>query len=210
MRLSLRAALAASSFALAVPAAAQTAPKFAYIDSRIVMEQAPGRAEAAAQYEKDVAGYRQQVQRMGDSLQTLIAAYEKDEISLSPAVKETRTKAIREREAQYNERTQKLNEQAQRRQEELLRPITERVKKAIDDIRAEDGYAMIFDVGSGATVVVAADRNLDLTEKVVARVRTLAAAPATPGARPTAQAPASGAPISAPAGVTRPKTPQQR
>jgi outer membrane protein len=211
MRLSVLAAIAASTVALAAPAAAQTAaaPKFAYIDSRIVMDQAPGRAEAAAQYEKDVAGYRQQVQRMGDSLQTLIAAYEKDEISLSPAVKETRTKAIRDREAQYNERTQKLNEQAQRRQEELLRPITERVKKAIDDIRAEEGYAMIFDVGSGATVVVAADRNLDLTEKVVARVKTLAAAPGG-ATRPTAQAPASGAPLTAPAGVTRPKNPNQR
>jgi len=209
MRLSVRAALAASVVALAAaPAGAQSAaPKFGYIDSRVIMEQAPGRAEAAAQYDKDVTGYRQQVQRMGDSLQALIAAYEKDEVSLSPAAKETRTKAIRDREAQYNERTQKLNEEAQRRQEELLRPITERVKKAIDEIRAEDGYAMIFDVGSGATVVVAADRNLDVTEKVLARVKTLAAAPGA--AKPTAQAPA-GAPLSSPAGVTRPKNPPQR
>jgi len=210
MRLSVCAAIAATTLAFAAPVAAQSAPsvpKFGYIDSRVVMEQAPGRAEASAQYEKDVGGYREQVKRMGDSLQTLIAAYEKEEISLSPAAKETRTKAIRDREAQYNERTQKLNDEAQRRQEELLRPITERVKKAIDDIRAEEGYAMIFDVGSGATVVVAADRNLDVTEKVLARVKTLAAAPAT--ARPTAQAPA-GAPMTAPAGMTRPKNPPQR
>ena len=209
MRLSVRAAIAATTLALAAPLAAQgaTAPKFGYIDSRVIMEQAPGRAEAAAQYEKDVLGYRQQVQRMGDSLQTLIAAYEKDEVSLSPAAKETRTKAIRDREASYNERTQKLNEEAQRRQEELLRPITERVKKAIDEVRAEDGYAMIFDVGSGATVVVAADRNLDITEKVLARVKTLAAAPGA--AKPTAQTPTTGAPMTAPAGVTRPKPPQR-
>jgi outer membrane protein len=207
MSLYVRVAFAALAVALAAPAGAQSAAaKIGYIDSRIIMEQAPGRAEAQAQYDKDVGGFRQQVQRMGDSLQTLVAAYEKDEITLSPAAKETRTKAIRDREAQYNERTQKLNEQAQRRQEELLRPITERVKKAIDDVRAEEGLAMIFDVGSGATVIVAADRNLDLTEKVLARVRTTASTPAD--AKPPAQA-NSGAPLSAPAGVTRPKNPPQ-
>src|SRR5687767_12954284 len=105
MSLSVRVALAALAVALAAPVGAQTAPvKIGYIDSRIIMEQAPGRAEAQAQYDKDVGGFRQQVQRMGDSLQTMIAAYEKDEITLSPAAKETRTKAIRDREAQYNER----------------------------------------------------------------------------------------------------------
>jgi outer membrane protein len=83
----------------------------------------------------------------------------------------------------------------QARQAQLVKPIMERVQAVIETIRAEDNYAVILDVGAQVSVVVAADKRLDLTDRVLARLKSAA---------PPAAAPASGA-IPQPAGVTRPK-----
>lgn len=206
---SLRFAAAIAALALPATLSAQAGapamPKIAYINSQLIISQAPGRQAAEAQFEREMGQFRQTVQRMGDSLQTLIADYSKVEVSLSPAAKETRQKAIRTREEAYQKRTQELEQQAQQRQLELVQPIMERIQKTIAEIRAEEGYAMIFDAGSNAGVLVAADTTLNITNKVLARMGvtgTAANAPigSAPPVRPL------GAPATAPAGVSRPRT----
>jgi Outer membrane protein len=179
--------------------AAQAVPKFGYVNSAAILAQAPGRAEAEAQFNSEVKVYQGQLQRMSDSLQLLAANFDKEAPKLDSATRETRAKSIRTKEADYQTRARKLDEQMQNRQAELVRPLMEQLQKIIEAIRAEDNYAMIFDVGSQTSVIVAADKNLDITDKVMARLK---AAP-----RPTA-APKSGATPSTltpkPVGVSRP------
>ncbi len=179
--------------------AAQAVPKFGYVNSAAILAQAPGRAEAEAQFNSEVKAYQGQLQRMSDSLQLLAANFDKEAPKLDSATRETRAKSIRTKEADYQTRARKLDEQMQNRQAELVRPLMEQLQKIIEAIRAEDNYAMIFDVGSQTSVIVAADKNLDITDKVMARLK---AAP-----RPTA-APKSGATPSTltpkPVGVSRP------
>jgi outer membrane protein len=86
---------------------------------------------------------------------------------------------------------------------ELVKPIMDQIRKVLDDIRQEEGYAFILDAGSEAGVIVAADRNLDITEKVIARLKPVTASAAPSAAKPDS-AKALG-PRPAPAGVTRPK-----
>lgn len=197
-----RASLVALVAAVAVPAAASAQGRIAYIDSRILLSQAPGRAEAETALQKELAGFDAQVKRMGDSLNTMIASYTKAEVTLSPTAKETRQKAIRDREASYQQRADALREQAQQRQSELLGPIMERVNKAIADERAAGGFAFIFDVGSQGNAIVAADTTLNVTERVLTRLR--ATASTNPG---STQPTPTGAPVSAPAGISKPKPP---
>ena len=186
----------------AVAADAQAQVKIGYIKSQTILANAPGRAAAETQFEKEMGTYRAQVQRMGDSLNALIAAYNKDEVSLSPQAKETRQKDIREKEEEYQRRTQELQQQVRQREAELVRPIMEQINKVIDELRADEGYTMIFDAENQAGVVVAADKNLDLTDKVLARLR--AAGPPTAAARPTGAGTRPAAPAQ-PSGVQRPK-----
>lgn len=184
---------------------AQTPVKIGYIKSQTILANAPGRAAAETQFEREMSTYRAQVQRMGDSLNTLIADYNKEEVSLSPQAKETRQKDIRAKEEEYQRRTQELQNQVRQREAELVRPIMEQINKVLDDLRAEEGYSMIFDAENQAGVVVAADKNLDLTEKVLARLR--AAGPPSAAARPSGQGAAQRptAPAAQPSGVQRPK-----
>jgi outer membrane protein len=199
----MRTLLRASSIALATSlilagvagaqaSAAASPTKIGYINSALLLQQAPGRAEAEAQFDREVGVYRQQIQRMDDSLRTMMAAFDRDAPKLDSATREARRTTIGQREIEYQGRARGLDSTMQARQAQLVKPIMERVQAVIESIRSEDGYAVILDVGSQVSVVVAADKRLDLTDRVLARLKSQGP--------PTA----SGA-VPQPAGVTRPK-----
>jgi outer membrane protein len=132
---------------------------------------------------------------MSDSLQTMAATFEREAPRLDSATRFARAKVIQDRETAYQNRARDLDQQMQSRQAELIRPIMENLQKIIEQVRAEDGYALIFDVASQTSVIVAADKSLDLTQKVLARVK------AAPAPKPVAGAPTT----PQPAGVTAPR-----
>jgi outer membrane protein len=202
MRAFLRAASAALLFVMftAVAASAQASQKFAYIRSSVLLDQAPGRAEAEAQFNKETGVYGDQIKRMSDSLNAMVAEFEKTQASLSAATRETRGKAIQARQAEYERRTRDLQQKAQTRQSELVQPILDRVKQAIEELRIEGGYSFVFNADQGSSIV-AMDKNLDITDRVLAKLRSSTASAPTK--------PATGAPTAAPSGVTRPQTPPQ-
>lgn len=203
MRSFFRAALGALAFSTvsAGVAAAQNAPKIAFVRSDKIIAQAPGRAEAEAQIQKEMDAYRDQVKRMGDSLNTLVAAYNKAEPTLSPSAKAGRQKDIQAKEQEYQQRVQELQQKAQERQAELVGPVMQKINQVIEQIRSEDGYAMVFDAGNQAGVVVAADSSLDITDKVIARLKT------NPPTASSTPAPKPAGPTARPTGATRPKNP---
>lgn len=186
-------------------AAAQATLRIAYVNPQALFDNAPGRLEAEAAFRKETEGYRAELTRMSDALALLVSNYQKDEAKLVAADKERRQRVIAAKEDTLRGRQQQLEAQAGQRQSELMAPIMEAVRKVLEDIRAEDGYAIIFSSEPGSSPILAADKNLDITERVVARLKTISA---TRAAAPTAtpQRPA-GAPAAAPSGVTRPKPP---
>src|SRR4051812_12253645 len=197
MRVFLRAASAALVLVVLSGASASAQQKFAYIRSSVLLDQAPGRAEAEAQFDKETGAYQDQIKRMSDSLNAMVADFEKTQASLSAATRDTRGKAIQAKQAEYERRTRDLQQKAQQRQGELVQPILDRVKAAIEDMRIEGGYSFVFNADQGSAIV-AMDKNLDITDRVLAKLRGSSA----PAARPT-----TGAPAAAPSGVTRPQTP---
>ena len=192
-------------------AAQGTAPKIVYVNSQKIISQAPGRAEAEAQFQKEMDQYKAQVQHMGDTLQSQIADYQKNEATMSVAAKTAREKDLGAKRNAYQQRVQELEQTAQQREAELVRPIMEQINKIIERLRSENGYSFILDAGSQAGVVVAADSSLDVTDQVVKRL--VAAGPVATRAAPMA-APSStitprstGAASPKPTGVARPKSP---
>ena len=204
---------AVTSIAVAQGAAPATmAPtgvlKVAYVNSAQILEGAPGRAEALAQFEKETLPMRTQMQRMSDSLQAIITNYQKAAPQLTPAIRSEKEAAIGAKQQEFQQRAQEMQQAAQARQEELMAPIMEQVNKVIQDVRAEDGYSFIFDSGAQVSFIVSADKNLDITSRIIDRLKSLGPpklpAPATVGpaaAGPTK--PATTGPVAAPAGVTR-------
>jgi outer membrane protein len=195
----------------AAPLRAQTAPpqRFAYVDTRDILNQAPGRAEAEAQLQKEAVVWEAEIKTMQDQMNAMIADYQKKQATYTAVERDKQTKAIQDKQGQFQKRNDDINAEAERRRTEVLQPILDQIKLALEDVRVASGLDAIFDVGQNATIV-AVNKNLNLSDRVIARLRVLgapavpaakAAAPAAPAAKP------SGLPISAPSGIGRPATP---
>ena len=148
--------------------AAQGPLRLGYIDSQAILAQAPGATEAQDQFERDMARYRAELDQIGEELQGMIQQFEQQQLTLSPQARDTQTQTIQAKQEEYNQRAAELEGEAGRRQTELVQPIMDQVTEAIDQIRTEGGYAIIFDLSAQA--IVSADPDLNLTQLVIDRL----------------------------------------
>ena len=201
MRALLRATPVAFVFLAALSGRASAQQKNAYIQSSVLLEQAPGRAAAESLFTRESVPFQEQMKRMSDSLQTMVAAFEKRAPSLAAAARDAQAKEIQAKETAYQARARELEAKQNQRQSELVQPILDRIKLAIEDVRLEGGYSFVFNADGQGSPLVALDKNLNITDRVLAKLRS--------GMTSTAAAakPPTGAPAPAPSGVTRPVTP---
>jgi outer membrane protein len=204
MRSFLTVALAVVGVAVSAASAAAQQPstRIAYVNPQALFMNAPGREQAEATFQKETEGMRSELTRLGEALNRMVSEYQRAEAGLTAAQKEQRQRVLAAKEDSLRLRQQELEEQAGRRQGELMAPIMELVRKVLEDIRVEDGYAMILSAEPGQSPILVADKNLDITDRVVSRLKTTRA-PAAAQQRPP------GAPTTAPAGVTRPRPPAE-
>ena len=189
MRTIIRVAASALSLLLIGTALeAQQAPvKIGYVNTEALMAQAPGRAAAEASYNKEVADFQKKQQLWADSLKKQFEAYQKAEPTYTAAKKQSEQDRITKLQTDLNNLNTLGEQRIRQRENEVLAPLMEIVRAAIEEIRSEGGYAMIFS-GDQNSPIVAADKNLDLTDRVVARLKTKAA---TTPANPSAMAPSA-------------------
>lgn len=205
-----RGALVVALLSLAAAVAPLSAQKVGYVDSRKILQEMPARAAAEARMRAGIEALSARQKKMVDSLNLLMASFERDSATLSQADKLTRFTAMQTYDAQYRDTLQVLEEAAQASQAEAMQPLFDQIKIALEDVRQSDGYAMIFDIGGQSNPIVSMDRNLDLSDRVLARIRAMPAtgaapaAPARPAATPAAPAARPTGPVSQPSGARRP------
>jgi outer membrane protein len=153
------------------------AGRIGYVNTQVIMAEAPGTAEAQAAFEADMVRFRAELATLESQLDTLQQNFERQQATLSPTARQERQAAIQQTFATYQTRQTELEAQAQQRQEELVAPIMQKIAEVIDNIRVEGNYAVIFDAAGG--MMMAADPALDLTQQVLERLRAAIPAPAT-------------------------------
>jgi Skp family chaperone for outer membrane proteins len=198
----------------AVPAAAQqpgtpaTTLRFAWLNSQAIMANTPGRAAAESLFTREMAGFRAEVQRLQQELDSAVAAYNRTSITMTPQARQTREEQLRQQEQRTRQRAQELEDQARQREQELTAPLMQRVNAVIEGVRAEFNYAFIFDVAAQGSPIVTADRGLDITALIIQRLQAAGDAPppaAADSTRPTTTpAPRPGAPAPTPSRPIRP------
>ncbi|MBI3790706.1 MAG: OmpH family outer membrane protein [Gemmatimonadetes bacterium] len=189
---------------------AQAGVRIGFIRSQVVVDQAPGRSDAEASFRGYITGVRESLSKLRDSVEKMLGDYQKTEATMTAAVKTQRQNLIRGKQEELQSRQQAAEEAARQKQIELMQPITDLVKKAIDDVRSEEGYTVIFDVETQGNPIVSIDKNLDLTDRVIAKLRLMPkpVVGAKDGAAAKDAKPPVG-PVAAPAGISRPKPPTE-
>ena len=123
--------------------------KLGHINSNDLMQIMPGRDTAMALLQKEVEDLQAEMEAMKKEYETQVNNYlaKKDQLSeLIRKSKESDIQKMAERIETFQTNAQKLLED---RQEELLKPIVDRAKAAIEEVGKENGYTYIFDAGVG-------------------------------------------------------------
>jgi Skp family chaperone for outer membrane proteins len=179
----------------------QGKPKFAYLNSRTIVDQTPDRAKIAEQFDKEMAPIKARLQALADSDASIRRKYQEEQATLTGAARTAREKEITDKIRGWQLQADSLNQFASARGQELERPMTELLKQIIADIRQEDGYWMIIDVaGEGGLNIVAIDKNLEITDRVLSKYKAAAANLPKPA---PARIPPGGGPVNGTTGVGR-------
>lgn len=149
-------------------AAAQEAPRIAYVDTEAIIQEAPGYGEASAQFQQTTQSWQDTLEQKRAELQRMFEEYKKQEVVLSPEEKTEKQQTIlqleRETQQYFQEKFGPEGE-ASERQSDLMRPIIQRVNEAIERVRQQQGYALVFDLNAPA--LVAGDPALNITDQVI-------------------------------------------
>ena len=146
--------------------------KVGYLNSQKILEKYKEAQDVRKQLEEMNKGWEQEAQNMQRELQELSEKLETQSLLLSEA-----KKAERQQEGQLllqklqKFQAEKWGPQGQLVQEEakLLKPIQDKIIKAINKVGETDGYDYIFDTVT-ANIVFASKKQTDLTDRVVAEL----------------------------------------
>jgi Skp family chaperone for outer membrane proteins len=153
------------------PAANAAAQKLAFVNTRQVLQQTPGYAAAESTFTREMATYRTEVTKPQTTLDSAAQDFDQQSVVLSPTQRAAKRKELEGQQQKLEARMQELQQKADSRQRELLEPINQRVSTIIEGIRAEGNYSFIFDVSAPGSVIITADRALDLTPRVIERLK---------------------------------------
>lgn len=145
--------------------------KIAFVDSHVLLRSAPGTTEAQQMLQRETAAFDAEVAKMSDSLKKMQKAYQDAEATLSPQSRTARQTELQTTLEKFSRNSDSLRELAGNRQRDVLQPVYDLINKVLQDVRAEDGISVIFDLGADGQNVVAYDKNLDITDKVLERVK---------------------------------------
>ncbi len=188
-RLSRAAAGLVLAAALGTPALAQQPGsnqplRLAYINSAAILANTPGRAQAESLFAREMVGFRAEIQRLQQLLDSAQAEFTRTSVVMTPQARQTRLTEIQQMEQRTRQRAEELNQQAQAREQELTAPIMQRVTAVIEGIRAEFNYSFVFDVAAQGSPIITADRSLDISALVIQRLQAAGGAPPPAGATP--------------------------
>jgi Skp family chaperone for outer membrane proteins len=174
----------------------------AAVDSRQVIESTPGFADARRRVEGDVAAFRRLAERLEDSVRTVTASLEREAAAAPEARRAELGARYQALIGARGARVEALETWAAARQDSALAPYVEAARRAIEEERAASGVGLLFDLAAeGAPLAVAP--GLEITDRVLVRVRTARVTPAA--LRPVAAPAPAAAPRPAPGGARPPR-----
>lgn len=153
---------------------------FAFVSSQAILASIPAYVQADSLVQKDIAAYQLEMAKLQGNLDSASRAYQDKSTLLSSAQKAAEIKKLEAQRDQIQAHGTDLQSKVQTRQAELFQPITSRVQDVLDGMRAELNCSVIFDVspGAGGSYIASADKSLDLTQRMIDRLKASEPKPA--------------------------------
>jgi Skp family chaperone for outer membrane proteins len=143
--------------------------KIGYVDSKVILETLQDARDAQTNLDNMVQKWKLELQAINDSLVIMKDDYDKKKLILTEKIKTQMEADIKLQEQKLTDFKQnKFGENGEyfQKQTELMKPVQDRVFKAIQDVAKEGGYDFVIDRSTQLMLLYMNDR-YDLTQKVI-------------------------------------------
>jgi outer membrane protein len=153
-----------------IPASAQM--KIGYINSEAIMQQLPEAQDAQKQLDAISTDWQTELTKMQTDLQHRFEDYDKKKLVMSDKRRAEVEKDLQDLEKKMVDyRTSKFgaNGELFTKQNELMKPVQDKLFKAVKDVADDGGYDYVFDKSS-TTLLMYSNEKHDLTSKVLSKL----------------------------------------
>lgn len=128
------------------------AQKFGHINANELLMAMPERETAEKSIEEQATVYEQELRNMQTELQKKYEEYQTKAETWPEAIRKSKEKEIRQMEQGIQEFSQTAQQDLAKLEEDLLTPLIDSARAAIEEVGAENGFTYIFDISTGATL----------------------------------------------------------
>lgn len=140
-------------FAATADMQAQNTIKFGSVDVTSIIWAMPESDALQKKFETKSKEYEAELQRMQQELQDKANAYNKQKATLDKKTAEEREQELQEMYTRINEYNKQAQQDLQQMQETEIKPIHEKVLKAIETVGKKNGFVQIYDISTNSNVV---------------------------------------------------------
>jgi len=144
--------------------------KLGYVDSEVILAQFPEAIKGKSDLDGFVAKWRKEVDSMTQDLQKAYADFQKQATTMKQDQQQAIQKTLVEKDQKIQQyKDQKFsqpNGEYYQKQDQVMKPIKEKIFKAIDEVSKEEAMQFVFDK-AGDVILLKADSQFDITYKVL-------------------------------------------
>ncbi len=126
------------------------AQKFGRVNTQEIIMAMPETKEMQTNMEAFIKDLQDNQEAIAVEYNNKLQEFQKNNETYSEAVREMKIKDLQSLEARREEFNQMAQQEVQKKQQELLAPIIDKAKKAIDKVSAANAYTAIFDTSAGS------------------------------------------------------------
>lgn len=149
-----------------------TAQKYAYVDTKYILDNIPAYAEAQTKLDEAALKWQEEIEQKYALVAKKRQALQAEEILLPEEIKAEKEAAISKLESDAKELQKKyfgMNGLLFQKREELIKPIQDDIFEAIQEISDEKKYAFVFDKANQSTLLFA-DPKYDISDLVLRKM----------------------------------------
>lgn len=124
--------------------------KLGHLNSNDLLEAMPEKAQAQKSLQDYSKQLEDQLVAMQDELEKKYNEYLEKKDTYTDLIKKNKEEELTSLQQRIQTFQSNAQQDLQKKEQELLKPIIDKAKKAIEDVSKENGYTYIFDSGTGS------------------------------------------------------------
>jgi len=149
------------------------AQKFAYIDTEYILKNFPDYQNAQKELDAVSKQWQSDIERREKAIDKLYKDYQAEEILLTEKMKDKRREAIAKQENELREYQKKkfgVDGELYKKRKELVKPIQEKMYKAVQETANIGRYSVIFDKSSRDASIIYSNPKYDKSDDILRRM----------------------------------------